>query len=357
MSAAQQPATPLDAIRRASAYDRTIRMRGTDANALMKKYLPAIHFRKELLFDNMLNGITCVFDDYPIHYRIPGNSERVKYTLDLLRKNLKRNEKIYIRYGASRTLKRLSVREVLERWERGKSRFGVTDLHFRETNYFEKVDADSISYFNLLPLFSDEVSFLEMLTLVISSTGIFSDSHSDDGDGSNHCIVGKKLWFAWDKEEGQRAGLQDCTYENIFDQARFSIKKFLGLKSGHWFLVSEGQTLFMPGNFTHKVITLENYIGFGSFYVSFPNYVNSLKRWILKNSTDVTPEFIDEMNRQCLRFIKREKLRKGTNQLSKMGYDYFKTAVGSWKEGLTGEEVGRMEERVSLAKLFAEVGR
>jgi hypothetical protein len=26
----------------------------------------------------------------------------------------------------------------------------------------------------------------------------FTDSHSDDPDGSNHCFVGRKLWLVWD---------------------------------------------------------------------------------------------------------------------------------------------------------------
>ncbi|MGH9204115.1 MAG: hypothetical protein ACRD2A_23045, partial [Vicinamibacterales bacterium] len=46
-----------------------------------------------------------------------------------------------------------------------------------------------------------------------------------------------------------------------------------------WFVVSAGQTLFLPGHLTHKVITLDRYLGVGSFFVMLPSYLRTLIRW------------------------------------------------------------------------------
>src|SRR3954469_846111 len=279
--------TPFHEIEHANEYDRSVMYRPAFRNALANKYVRAQFYSQQALYDNMLHNKTAVYQDYPMQpTRVFGESTR-DYLIRVLKEGLPKNEKIMIRTGETRTLKRVTIQETIDRWIRGRSKFGVTDLHFRDTKFYDKVDAHAISYFNLLPQCPYEVSFLEMMTLVISSKGIYSDSHSDDGDGSNHCFVGKKLWLAWDRTEGQKNGLQDCTHDNVFDKARFDMKKFIALKSAHWFTVSDNQTLFMPGNFTHKVITLDPYIGFGSFYVSLPGYMNTLKRWILQETGDV----------------------------------------------------------------------
>ncbi len=345
---------PIDALFEASKYDKKIKIRSADLTRIKKKYLSPINFSKKLLFDSMFNGKTVVFNNYPIENKIPRNQSKVEATLALLRNNLKKNDKIFIRYGSNRTLKKVTINNVIDRWLRGRSKFGVTDLHFRHTNYFAKIDADAISYFNLLPLFPEEVSFLEMLTLVISSKGIFSDSHSDDGDGSNHCIIGKKLWFAWDKIEGETVGLQNCSFDSVYSQAKFSIDKFLSLKSAHWFLVSEGQTLFMPGNFTHKVITLESYIGFGSFYVSFPNYINSIKRWLLHYSSDVTTDFINILNTKCIKYIRETVQQMDSTKQEEIGFNYFLKAVLSWEKGLTKNQINEFASNTSTRNLLME---
>lgn len=342
---------PIETIKTACLFDTTLKASNADLRQLESRYLQPVHYQKKILFDAMSNGKTVVFDDYPIAEHGRGKLDKTAFTLKTLKQNLNQHEVIYIRYGTNRTLKKVTISEVIDRWARQRSKFGVTDLHFRKTRYFNKVDAGSISYFNLLPAFSEDISFLEMLTLVISSRGIFSDSHSDDGDGSNHCIVGKKLWFAWDKEEGASQGLQDCTYDPVYTQAKFSIKKFLSLKSSHWFIISEGRTLFMPGNFTHKVVTLEPYIGFGSFYLSLPNYINSLKRWILRYSSDVNPTFIERLQQEFPRFLQKKLSTQTPAEREKTGYSYFVKALKNWKEGLTQEEQQIFQEKAAVAQM------
>jgi hypothetical protein len=105
-----------------------------------------------------------------------------------------------------------------------------------------------------------------MMTLVVSSCGNVTDSHSDDPDGSNHCFVGRKLWLAWETFEGQKAGLRDCSRDLIVERAHFDLGIFASLKTARWWTVGPGETLFLPGRFSHRVITLESYVGIGSFY-------------------------------------------------------------------------------------------
>jgi hypothetical protein len=234
---------------------------------------------------------------------------------------------------------------------RQRSKFGVTDLHFRGTKFYNKIDTDAISYFNLLPHCPSDVSFLEMLTLVISSKGIFTDSHSDDGDGSNHCFTGKKLWLAWDRKEGQKNGLQDNTYDKVHTLAKFNMDTFASLKSSHWFTVSRNQTLFMPGNFTHKVITLEPYIGFGSFYVSLKNYFNVFKRWALYDTEYVKGDFLEIMNTSCIKkIIKISGLPK--NKKDKWGLNYFRRSAGKWQEGLSHLQIPFLLKNNTFNKLL-----
>jgi hypothetical protein len=260
-----------------------------------------------------------------------------------------------IRAGQSRTPKRVTIRETIERWLRGRSRFGVTDLHFRGTGFYKAVDAESISYFSLLPRCPREVSFLEMLTLVLSSRGIFTDSHSDDGDGSNHCFVGKKLWLAWDRHEGRAAGLQDCTYDAVYDQASFDMGAFARLPSAHWFLITKDQTLFMPGNFAHKVVTLEPYIGFGSFYVSLPSYFNSIRRWLLYEHSDVQDGFVATLNRAGMKIV-RKLAASGRERRETMGLSYLIKAARAWRRGLTAEACSLLLEKPEFRE-FLEFAR
>lgn len=61
------------------------------------------------------------------------------------------------------------------------------------------------------------------------------------------------------------------------------------LHPGKKILAGVGQTLFLPGNHTHKVITIERYLGISSFSVSLPNALSSLSRWELNKTVMVTP--------------------------------------------------------------------
>ncbi|HMO16013.1 MAG TPA: hypothetical protein PKD64_18125 [Pirellulaceae bacterium] len=208
---------PIDAIESASDFDSTIKFEPIFKSELEKKYIPPVRYSRKRLFSQMYEGKTILFSDYPMKFKRRFGENSRDALVRMLNSGLPKKEKIHIRTGPSRSLRRVTIQETIDKWKNERSIFGVTDLHFRGTKFFDLVDAGSISYFNLLSECSEDVSVLEMLTLVISSKGIFSDSHTDDGDGSNHCFVGKKLWLAWDRCEGRAHGLEDCTVDAVYD--------------------------------------------------------------------------------------------------------------------------------------------
>lgn len=149
-----------------------------------------------------------------------------------------------------------------------------------------------------------------MLTLVICSTASFTDSHTDDPDGSNHCYAGRKLWLIWDSETGISRGLEDIERCEVYGKAAFDLDTFLAIRGSRWFIVSPGQTLFLPGNYAHKVITLKDYIGIGSFFVMLPAFVRTLLRWsrtpplwTLTNHTGEYARLLDDITRLVTRRI------------------------------------------------------
>jgi hypothetical protein len=185
------------------------------------------------------------------------------------------------RFGVWLTDKRvqMGVDDIFERWVSGATPVSVTDLHFRDTPFERRVRGAEVDSINLLRSKHDEIARQEMMTLVISSRGAFTDSHTDDPDGYNHCLVGRKLWVVWDTYEGDRVGLQDGSRTNVKARAQFAVDAWLSLPSAAWFVMEPGKTVFLPGRLAHKVVTLEAYIGFGAFYVCLPDLVPTLARW------------------------------------------------------------------------------
>ena len=181
--------------------------------------------------------------------------------------------------GPQRVRRHLTVPQLMQRWNSGRHLVSVTDLHVRGTPLARSIDTRALSAFNLLPRGGETMQRQEMMTLVVASAGNVTDSHSDDPDGSNHCFVGRKLWLAWDTFEGRRVGLQDCERDLVNGSARFDLARFCALPGARWWTVETGQTLFLPGRFAHRVITLEPYIGIGSFYVTPASCLDSLMRW------------------------------------------------------------------------------
>ena len=248
--------------------------------ALPRRRIRPVAFSRAALFGAMDRGEPILFSDFPV--RVRGERERGTRgaVLHALRTGLPDEGTIRVRCGASATQKYVTRDELIRRWESGRSKVSVTDLHIRGSNVARRIDCSRLSDFNLLARAGGDVGAEEMLTLVMSSAGTFTDSHSDDPDGSNHCFTGKKLWLVWDTFRGLSRNLEDverCEVEA--PQAAFNIAAFLSIRGSRWFTVEAGQTLFLPGHLTHKVVTLEDYIGVGSFFVMLPSYLRTVERW------------------------------------------------------------------------------
>jgi hypothetical protein len=246
--------------------------------ALARKYVEPQVFSRAALFTSLIRDQPIVVSNLCIP--IEGSeTNRQKPLLEGIKSKIAQAERIKVRAGQAETPVYLSSRDLVARWEGGRAKLCVTDFHFRETWLEHSVDLRPLSEFNLLAHAGGSIADEEMMTLVMSSQGAFTDSHSDDLDVSNHCVTGRKLWLVWDTQEGRKAGLEDVERDIVYDRAAFDLSTFCKLESARWLTVGPEETLFLPGKFTHRVITLERYLGFGSFFVSFPNLLQTATRW------------------------------------------------------------------------------
>lgn len=248
--------------------------------------------------------------------------------------------RIRARTGNAQSWQSMELRDAIGRWQRGRAKLIVTDCHIRNSQIAHLLGTESISDANLLPLARDaDIRSLEMLTLVISTAGMVTDSHTDDQDGSNHCYCGRKLWLAWDALNGFNNGLEDVSRFDVYDQAAFTLEGFLRTRGSRWFIVESGQTLFLPANYAHKVVTLDDYIGVGSFFVIFPAVARLFHEWhrlppiwstASNNLLRKLANFILERASQYASLSRKERFRLGlsTFQRSHVANERLKAAVG-----------------------------
>jgi hypothetical protein len=245
---------------------------------LAQKYIGPIAFSKQALFTSLICDQPIIVSDLCI--AIDGHeTDRRGPLLEGIRSSIPPTERIKVRAGQAETTAYLSPQDLVARWERGRARFCVTDFHFRETPLEQSIDLKPLSEFNLLAAADSSIADEEVMTLVMSSRDAFTDSHSDDLDVSNHCVTGLKLWLVWETQQGRHAGLQDVERDIVYERAAFDLSTFCKLDSARWLTVGPGETLFLPGRFTHRVITLDRYLGFGSFFFSLPNLLQTASRW------------------------------------------------------------------------------
>jgi len=333
---------------KAAEYDRYVRPDKRDLEKLAQIELQPEKYSRDKLFQHMMKAETSLFSDFPVYVK-PELQQRGKELVGLVTTGFNSQARARTQNGPSRTRKFARVPELMAKWKRDRAIVSVTDLHFRETKFEKRVEADALSDFNIYCFNQTLIEYLEMMTMVISSSGNVTESHTDDSDGSNHCFTGQKLWLTWDRIEGQECGLQDVTFDYVSGNAKFSIKNFLKVPSAQWFVVSANRTLFLPGNLTHRVITLEKYIGIGSFHVALPSYIRSLRRWILTGSTDVTPDLLELINKEVIAHLDR--LRKGPQALKKTyGLSYIKPSIEYWMRN----EDARKREVMLQNKLVKE---
>lgn len=341
---------------RAAAFDPRLRCGARDLTALGKARLRPIPYDRGVLFGRMAANRVTVVEGARVRLRGDhGGREGRAAFLDLLRASFATTDRARVQAGREARRSALGIAEVIRRWERDDSILGVTDLHFRDTELERAADVRPLSGFNLLLAGPASVRFLEMMTLVVATTGNVTDSHTDDADGSNHCFCGMKLWLTWDRLEGQKRGLQDVSHDTVHDWARFDLRTFLTVPGARWFLVQPGQTLFLPGDRAHRVITLEAYLGLGSFHVSLPGYPETLRRWLLDDPTDVTPRVRTAIHGTVLRAIHRS--RTSRHERSRWGADHLAAALSSWRRRTAPAIVRRVEGAREYGSLLAAVGR
>jgi hypothetical protein len=253
-----------------------------------------------------------------------------------------------VRAGQAETPAYLSSRDLVARWQRGRAKLCVTDFHFRETPLEQSVDLRPLSEFNLLAHAHGSIADEEMMTLVMSSQGAFTDSHSDDLDGSNHCITGLKLWLVWDTQEGRKAGLEDVERDIVYGRAAFDLSKFCKLDSARWLTVGPEETLFLPGRFTHRVVTVERYLGFGSFFVSLPNLLQTASRWTRISPLWTLQKGNDHLVDAILAFALdrlRDVLAASSATKDAWGLPYLPVGVRRWLRMTSMTDIRRVQGR------------
>jgi hypothetical protein len=338
---------------KASCIDPTLSVRKTDIPTLLEKRIRAAQYSRALLFSRMAQGHVSLFNNFSVPIKGSSTRTRLSCLLRGIDASFSASSLAEIQAGPSSRRYKVSVPELVKRWKRGRAIISVTDLHFRGTRFDEFVNTSRLSDFNILcsdPKFGAELmDQLEMMTLVISSEGNLTDNHTDDCDGSNHCFIGKKLWLAWDRMEGRARGFEDVDRDGVIHTAAFDMAEFISMPSSRWFTVNENETLFLPGSLTHKVITLEHYIGLGSFHVALPSYIRSLRRWILYDTLDIGPKkLIEKINQAVMRRILRLQDTK-TRTKEHWGVVEMKKSIKAWNKWETHE----MRESLLRHPLFA----
>ncbi len=345
----------------AQAIDAKMKVPEALWSRLRGKQVKAVDHDQDLWFRNMADAKPSLFRDFPVPALKPVGAkkasldEATERLLKVLR-GARSQHKYRFRTGRSRSLKYMTIRELMKYWSNPRSIVTTTDLHIRDTVIEKVIDVNALSDFNLFPLMHEDTSSLEMMSMVISSAGALTDSHSDDMDISNYCFFGSKLWLAWDTHEGHEHGLDDCDRVEIEEHARFDMKTFISLKSARWFVVNDGDMLFMPGNMAHRVVTLKPYVGVGAFYVAFPNALRTVSRW--QNYTanwelDKSPEEIEHSSREEVASYVAKTFKSGPKRLkNKAGASYSTYALESWLKAYSQSKRKHWSSAATIADAY-----
>ncbi len=340
---------------KASSWDKSLAIGPDLESSLCSKKLARRSFSRGGMFKHMAEGRVYLVRDLAIATAVPDvKSNKSEFMGMISEAFLQQDKKARIQRGKSATRGLMPVPDLVESWLRGRSVVSTTNLRFRGTAIERQIDVSPLSFYNLLPEFGEEIRSLEIMSLLISTAGNVTDSHTDDFDVSNHCFIGSKLWLVWDRIEGQKQGLEDCTHDQVYDWAKFDMRTFLELESSHWLVVSEGDTLFLPGHFAHKVITLESYAGFGSFHFNFANLIMSFKRWLLDEPIYVTRDMLEVISEKIDGWM-ASKDAASLSLRKNAGAAYLNLARRHWLETESDSEKGRLFEDPVFSSMFQSI--
>lgn len=315
--------------RLAAATDQTLRPSGNMLKKLSRFELKPSPYSRRRLFHSMLSQEPVLFGDFPLRYTLQPFFQ-VNDLPGALKKLFLNTPKTLTRLGKTKQVRYLPVEKVVDKWQDGRSVFSANDIFFRNAGLHRIFDCSAISDFSIIPDSPPEINFIEVATLLMGTPGCMTDSHSDDPDGCNYCIRGKKLWFVWDRKEGRQYGLEDCEYDDVYTQAGFSLASFVKLRTANWFTVAAGQTLFLPGNLTHKVITLEKYLGISSFYLGLVNALCTLSRWKFNGTVMVTEPLQEQLTSLLLRQLEETAAGSRTDK-HQWGFYHLQEALRVWQ--------------------------
>jgi len=326
----------------AATIDGSVRLPARLACRVADLEIRPERYSRRRLFSAMARQEIVLFDDFPLR----GSMRR--YFLDrrepvsAIRKLFGPRATTLVKAGPAQRVKRLRVHDVVDAWSQGRGVLSANDVFYRELGLDQAFDCEAIGDFSVLRHAPRRIREIEVATLLMGTRGCMSDSHSDDPDGCNHCVIGRKFWLVWDRREGQAAGLQDCEYDDVYTRAHFDVATFSRLASARWFVVSEGTTLFLPGNFTHKVITLERYLGISNFYVALPNALSSLTRWRLHGAHMVSEAIWSQVLRLVVERL-RSTAEGRRSDRHFWGFYHVGDALAQWRRRYSADERGRMQ--------------
>jgi hypothetical protein len=340
----------------ASELDPTLSVSRRHIGGLRRKRVSPTAFTLSQLFGNMATGTISLFTDYP------SVTTRAFQRVGIVEALSRLNRREVVGAWHNEDNVRIKIGQLIQLWDAGKGHVGITDLHFRKTPTEQLMNLDRLCHFDVLHRSTDDVRRQEMMTFILSTKGQVTDSHSDDPDGSNHCLFGRKLWLAWDTYEGIENGLEDDSRKRVeTERASFDIDTFLSLKSSRWFFVETGQTLFLPGNLTHKVITLEKYAGISAFYVTLPNYLRTMSRWLVHKpswdlGTRANRHLVDEIGKTALSHLRS--VKRGSAYLKrKSGFHSLPLASRTWEQEYSEEVRERLMQNRNVAAFRREMAR
>lgn len=343
--------------RSAVEIDKTLRIQQADLPKLDRIVLRSECYTQTKLHTRMAKGEPVVFRDCPVALKGRNGTDPDKALLEMIAAAFPKGERARVKVGKDARMRYLEVPQVLRRWQSGKTVMNVTDLHFRGTKFEKLVESSVLTKNNILRLGTEDMALQEMFTLLISTKGSMSDSHSDDPDGSNHCFIGKKLWLAWDTFEGKSKGLEDVSRDTVETRASFSMSKFLALKSARWFTVGRNETLFLPGKLTHKVLTLENYVGIGCFYVTIPNCLDTLLRWnkygpLWSLNSRKNNSLVDDIVKATTKTVQKLRLAPTRTQ-QEWGIDHLRRAIRQIDRKMSSSEKKNLAKNQAFAELIS----
>jgi hypothetical protein len=124
----------------------------------------------------MAAGKPALFTDVPVPVEGEQKLGLRQALFESLRSGFPKRQTFRVRQGRDGERRQsLRVDELLRRWGGDRGLVNITDLHIRGSKLFKSIDCSALSDFNLLAGARDPVGAEEMLTMVVSSAGVFTD--------------------------------------------------------------------------------------------------------------------------------------------------------------------------------------